>query len=279
MKFQYHNESDGAIMRWSFLLLMLFIISSTSRLVAADATDASRLHKVLAAKVVRVCIWPEYYNISYRNPKTLQLSGLDIDMANALGKDLGVSVQFIDSSFAKLVDDITENHCDIAMFAVGITPTREKNLRFSQPYLASDIYAITTKSNRRIMQWEDIDKPGNVVAISKGTLHESVMKEKLLAAELLILNSPFARENEVQSGRADLFMTDYPYSHGFLKHSDWARVIMPPTTYHITPFAYAMPRGDDIWHQRIEEFLGAVKKDGRLSKSAKRYSLETIVIK
>lgn len=265
-------------MRWSFLLLMLFIISSSPRLLAADATDVNRLHKVLAAKVVRVCIWPEYYSISYRNPKTLQLSGLDIDMANALGEDLGVSVEFIDSSFITLQDDITKDHCDIAMFGIGITPAREKTLRFSQPYLASDIYAITTKSNRRIMQWEDIDKPGNVVAISKGTLHESVMKEKLHAAQLLVLNSPFARENEVQSGRADLFMTDYPYSHGFLKHSDWARVITPPTTYHITPFAYAIHQGDNVWYQRIEKFLGDIKKDGRLTKSAKRYSLETIVI-
>lgn len=266
-------------MRWGFLLFMLFITSFSSRLLATDATDVSRLDKVLATKVVRVCIWPDYYSISYRNPRTQELSGIDIDMAHELGKDLGVAVEFVDSSFAKLVDDIQGDRCDIAMFAIGITAARQQQLRFSQPYLASDIYAITTKSNRRIIQWEDIDTPGKIVAVAKGTLHESIMKDKLHFAQLLILDSPFAREQEVRSGRADLFMTDYPYSNRFLKQTDWARLVAPHTSYHITPYAYAMHPGDDRWHGRIERFLGDVKQDGRLMKSAKRVSLDTIVIK
>ncbi len=265
-------------MRWCFLLLMLVITSPTSHLLAANATNDNRLDKVLRANVLRVCIWPDYYSISYRNPKTQKLSGLDIDMAHELGKDLGVPVQFVDSSYANLVDDITRDRCDIAMFAIGITAARQQKLHFSRPYLASDIYAITTKSNRRITQWEDIDKSGNVIAITKGTLHEPVMKMKLQAAELLIVNSPFAREYEVQSGRADLFMTDYPYSNGLLKHTDWARLVAPQTPYHITPYAYAMHLGEDLWHARIERFLIEVKQDGRLMKSAKQFSLETIVI-
>ncbi|MBP7580171.1 MAG: amino acid ABC transporter substrate-binding protein, partial [Vogesella sp.] len=51
------------------------------------AAHAGRLDDVLAAREVRVCIWPDYYGISYRNPKTRQLSGVDIDMAQGLGRD------------------------------------------------------------------------------------------------------------------------------------------------------------------------------------------------
>ena len=54
-----------------------------------SSSSPGRLERVQAAKNVRVCIWPDYYGITYRNPKTQQLSGIDIDMANELGKDLG----------------------------------------------------------------------------------------------------------------------------------------------------------------------------------------------
>lgn len=259
------------------LLAMLIIVGTFPLHAVAQDPGTSHLERIIKNKQVRVCIWPDYYGITYRNPKTQQLSGIDIDMAAELGKDLGVAVEFVDSSFAKLIEDVTQDRCDIAMFAIGITLQRAKSLRFTQPHLASDIYAITTKTNRRIKSWDDIDKPGSVVAVAKGTLHEPVMKEKLQAAQLLILDTPFAREQEVQSGRADVFMTDYPYSQRFLANADWARLVTPSSTYHITPYAYAMMPGDDTWHARIERFVSDIKHDGRLLAAAKRHKLDSIV--
>jgi len=258
-----------------FMLLASAIILPLQS--AAQDLSASRLVRIQASQVVRVCIWPDYYSITYRNPKTQQLSGIDIDLANELGKDLAVAVQFVDSSFAKLIDDVTQDRCDVAMFAIGITPLRATKLRFTRPHLASDIYAITTKTNRRIKGWNDIDKPGSVVAVAKGTLHEPVMKEKLKSAQLIVLDTPFAREQEVQSGRADVFMTDYPYSQRFLANADWARLVSPPSAYHVTPYAYATKPGDNVWHARLERFVSDIKRDGRLLTAAKRYQLDPIV--
>ncbi len=246
---------------------------------AAHAQDksVSHLFHIQATKAVRVCIWPDYYSITYRNPKTQALSGIDIDLANELGKDLGVAVQFVDSSFAKLVDDLIQDRCDVAMFAIGITPARAEKLRFTQPHLASDIYAVASKTNRRIKEWADIDKPESVVAVAKGTLHEPVMRNKLKAAQLLVLDTPFAREQEVQSGRADVFMTDFPYSKRFLANSEWARLVSPPGVYHVTPYAYAIKPGDEAWLARLNGFVAAIKQDGRLKAAAKRHQLDPIV--
>jgi ABC-type amino acid transport substrate-binding protein len=258
-------------------LLLTLACSCLPFLSTAETVTTSHLDRVKAAKVVRVCIWPDYFGITYRNPKTQQLTGIDIDMAQELGKDLGVAVGFIDSSFAKLVDDVTQDRCDVAMFAVGITTQRATKLRFTSPHLASDIFAVTAQTNRRIKGWDDIDKPGAVVAVAKGTLHESVMKDKLKVARLLVLDTPFAREQEVQSGRADVFMTDYPYSQRFLANADWARLVSPPGTYHLTPYAYAVKPGDDRWYARLERFVSDVKIDGRLMAAAKRHKLDPIV--
>ncbi|MGD9950261.1 MAG: ABC transporter substrate-binding protein [Desulfobulbus sp.] len=257
---------------------VLVTVGTVQLFCAGDAVGAGRLATILQSNTLRVCIWPDYYGISYRNPKNNQLSGIDVDMARELAHDLGPSVQvrFVDSSFAHLIDDLTEDRCDIAMFAIGITTARQEKLCFTKPHLQSDVFAITTRSNRRVRQWADIDQPGRVVAVAKGTLHEPLMQEKLRYAELAVLDTPFAREQEVESGRADVFMTDYPYSQRMLANSDWARLIAPPTTYHITPYAYAMAQGDDRWQDRVEQFVASTKKDGRLLAISKRYHLEAM---
>ena len=262
-------------MRFFSLMTSLALASALPSVAHADTSK--HLDRIQTTQTVRVCIWPDYYGITYRNPKTQQLNGIDIDMALALGQDLGTKVQFVDSSFAKLIDDVTQDRCDVAMFAIGITPQRLTQLRFTQPHLASDIYAVTSKSNRRIKDWADIDKAGTVVAVAKGTLHEPVMKDKLKAAQLLVLDTPFAREQEVQSGRADAFITDYPYSLRFLANADWARLVSPPGRYHITPYGYAVKPGDDAWHTRLERFVSDIKRDGRLMASAQRHQLAPIV--
>lgn len=255
--------------------LTLLLLLCWATLPVAQASD--KLGTIGRSGLLRVCIWPDYYGISYRNPKTQLLRGIDIDNAHELAKALKVQLEFVDSSFAQLSDDLIQSRCDIAMFAIGITPERQEKLRFTQPHLASDIYAITTQTNRRIKSWSDIDKAGTVVVVAKGTLHESVMRSKLKAAELRVVDTPAAREQEVQTGRADVFMTDYPFSRRMLDQNDWARLVSPPSAYHITPYAWAVAPGDERFLARVNQVLNEMKQDGRLLTHAKRHGLETIV--
>lgn len=83
------------------------------------------------------------------------------------------------------------------------------------------------------------------------------MRQKLQQAQLSVLDTPFAREQEVESGRADVFMTDYPYSRRMLaRPPDWARLVAPSTTYHITPttptsWHWAMIAGIAEWNSSL----------------------------
>jgi ABC-type amino acid transport substrate-binding protein len=240
-------------------------------------SQESRLDRILLEKNLKVCIWPEYFGISYLDPRTQKLIGIDSDLAKELAKDLKVNLEFVESSFPKFISDITENRCDIAMFAIGNTESRRAKVRFTTPHLESDIYAITTKENKKIENWDDIDKEGVVVAVAKGTYHEPIMKEKLNNAKLLVLDSMHAREKEVQSGRADVFMTDYPFAKRMLAQTNWAKLIKPNSTYHLTPYAWTVALGDDIFYNRIEQFVSDIKKDGRLYQLAKNNELEPII--
>jgi len=235
--------------------------------------------RVKATGTVKVCVWPDYYGVTHRNANTQQLQGIDVDLSAELGRDLKVKVQHVDSSFVTLTDDLKTDRCDVAMFAVGMLPQRLEQLRFTRPYLQSDIYAVSTKSNRAVRQWSDIDKPGVLVGVQAGTFMEPVMKASLKQAQMVTVKAPATRERELEAGRIDVFMTDYPYSRRLLDNADWASLISPPTPFSVLPYGYAVKPGNDAWLAQMDEFVVRIKRDGRLKSAAARHGLSPIVVK
>ena len=246
--------------------------------VAASADATPRLQRITEAKELRVCIWPEYYGVTYRNPKTRLLSGLDIDIAAELGKDLGVTVRYVDSSFPKLVERLVNDECDIAMHGVGITPARRNQLQFAQPTMRSDVYAIASRSSAAVRRWEDLDKPGRVIAVQAGTVMEPLMRQYLKQARLLAVQPPHTREQEVESGRADAFITDFPYSQRMLALTDWARQVSAPAPFHPLDYAYALAPGETSLLDRVNAFIDTIRQDGRLLRFARKHQLDAIVV-
>ena len=246
-------------------------------LACAAASAGPVLQRVQSQGLVRVCIWPDYYGVTYHHPRTQALVGIDIELSAELGRDLKAKVQYVESSFPTLINDLNNDRCDVAMFAVGILPQRAEKLAFTQPYLRSDIYGITTKSNAVVRQWSDIDKPGVMVAVQAGTFMEPVMAQSFKNATLVTVKPPATRERELMAGRVDVFMTDYPYSRRMLDNADWARLVEPPQPFHVLPYAYAVKQGDDAWLATMNAFVDRIKRDGRLQGAAARNGLAEIV--
>ena len=235
--------------------------------------------RVKASGTVRVCIWPDYYGVTFRNPRTQQLGGIDIELSAAFAQDLQAKLEYVDSSFVSLIDDVKSGRCDVAMFAVGMLPQRMEHLRFTRPYLRSDIYGVTTKANRVVRQWADIDKPGVLVGVQAGTFMEPVMAAALKQAKMVVVRPPVTRERELEAGRIDVFMTDYPYSRRLLDNADWAELVAPPAPFHVLPYAYAVKPGDDDWFAAVDSFVLRIQSDGRLDAAAKRNGLTPIVVR
>ena len=246
---------------------------------AAAAFAGPVQERVAREHLLRVCIWPDYYGISFRDPRTQKLSGIDIDLSAEFARELGARLKYVDSSFATLIDDVKGERCDIAMFAVGTLPQRQAQLKFTRPYLQSDIYGVSTKSNRAVQRWVDIDQPGVVVAVQAGTFMEPVMQQALKQARLVSIKPPATRERELEAGRVDVFMTDYPYSRRLLDNADWAALVAPPAPFSVLPCAYAVKPGDDEWFAAIDGFVQRIQRDGRLDTAATRNGLAPIVVR
>ena len=272
------TKTNGFVRGGGLGAMVLFAIATIMGSGSALAQQKeSHLVTVVKSQKLRVCIWPEYYAISYKNPKTGQLEGIDIDIAKQFADELKAKLDFVESSFQTFIADLQTDKCDIGMFGVGATLSRARAVEFSDPYLVTSIYGVTKKDHPKIKSWKDMDQEGIVVAAQLGSYVDGFMKTYLKKAKVLSVQPPATREGEVASGRADILMTDYPVAKKLEATQDWARIISPTEPLAVTPYAYVVAPGDQVWLNYINLFVKTIKRDGRLLAAAKNNGLEAIV--
>src|SRR5579883_1180011 len=130
---------------------------------AAAQQTQSRLFEITKSHRLRVCQFPLYYAISYRNPMTGLIEGIDADLSKVLAKQLDAKLEIVETSFGYFIADLQANKCEIGMFGVGATLKRAQAVEFSHPYLITNIYAVTRKDSP-VKSWADVDKKGIKVA-------------------------------------------------------------------------------------------------------------------
>jgi cyclohexadienyl dehydratase len=266
-------------MQTKHLAIIAFAILLATSWWTAPATAQqlqSRLFEVTKSKKLRVCQYPLYYSISYRDTKSGEIVGIDADLAKELAKELDAKLEIVESSFGTFIADLQANKCEIGMFGVGATLKRGQAVEFSKPYLVTNIYGVTRKDTA-IKSWADVDKPGVKAAVSLGSFIEPFMKSYLKNAEVVSIAPPDTREGELVARRVDIIMTDFPTAVKVTDEFDWAVTVLPNEKLAITPYAYVVPQGDQIWLNFINLFVDTIKLDGRLMKYAKKHKLDPIV--
>jgi len=236
----------------------------------------SRLYEITKSGTLRVCQYPAYYSISFRNPATGVIEGIDADLSKKLAKELGVELEIVESSFGTFIADLQANKCEIGMFGLGATLARAQSVAFSKPYLLTSIYAVV-RAGGEVETWDDIDQPGISVAVTLGSYIEPFMRDYLTEAELIVVAPPGTREGELVAGRADVIMTDYPTAVKVTDEFDWAETVAPNEALRLTPYAYVVPHGDQIWLNFVNLFVDTIKLDGRLQFYAEKNKLGPIV--
>lgn len=74
---------------------------------------------------------------AYEDEKTGEIAGIDVDIARAAAKKLGVPLKIVPMEFADLLPSVKSGKADFAANAITITPARARDVAFSRHY-ASD---------------------------------------------------------------------------------------------------------------------------------------------
>ena len=162
------------------------------------------------------------------------------------------------------------------MFAVAVTPARQAVMDFTQPHMFSDVHAVASRSNVNVSPGWTLS-PWSSGGRGRRDFHEPLMRERLHAARLLVVALPSHSRGRGGIGRADVFMSDYPFTRRMVKDHDWVRIIAPDKPFHVVNYAYAIAPGQPAWLGTLNQFVRNQQRSGRLRLLAQRYDLQPIV--
>jgi polar amino acid transport system substrate-binding protein len=107
------------------LLASALAIGLVSAATAAELPD--RIKK--AGKIV-VATMPNYAPITFKDPATNKLTGFDIDLGEALAKELGVAIEWQEIAFAQMIPSLQTGRVDLALAGMSDLPGRREIVDF-----------------------------------------------------------------------------------------------------------------------------------------------------
>ncbi|MGI4802093.1 MAG: ABC transporter substrate-binding protein [Janthinobacterium lividum] len=100
-------------------------------LLAASGASAAELPEpIQAAGVLRLSINSTYAPMEYHDPATNELKGLDVDLAAALAKRLGVTITWTDVPFDQLIPSLQTGRTDLVISGLSDRASRRDVMDF-----------------------------------------------------------------------------------------------------------------------------------------------------
>lgn len=203
--------------------------------------------------------------INYGNPalakkdrETGTLSGVSVDLANALAASLGVPLRLLEYSKASgVVEDARTNTWDVAF--TGIDPERAKDMDYTAPYLLIEgVYMV--REDSAIRSNEDVDRRGHRVAVSRGSAYDLFLTRTLRDAELVRGDDPTRVADMLGEQALDIVAGVKARSEMDAKRIGGLRLL--DGNFMEIRQAMAIPKGRTRGAQFLDAFVEAMKASG-----------------
>jgi polar amino acid transport system substrate-binding protein len=152
--------------------------------------------------------------------------GFDVDLAGALAKELGYTVNFTSQKFDTLIPQLKAGGTfDVIMSGMTITPEREKEITFSEPYIDSNQSIAVVKGKFAKLDGNDPAAintafTGKIIGVQSGTTGETWAKENLKgAAQIVPFDDTLSAFSALNAGKVDAVVNDLPVSAYLVKSS------------------------------------------------------------
>lgn len=135
-----------------------------------------------------------------------EVTGFDIDIANAIAKKMGVKAVPITTEWEGIVASLIARRSDMIIGSMAITPERKKKVSFTEPYYHGGAQFFAKKGTS-LKSIEDL-KDGKVGVVTGTTFHEVLDKMDNIS-KILQFQSDVDNFKSVAQGRSDGLVTDY----------------------------------------------------------------------
>ncbi|MFM9366804.1 ABC transporter substrate-binding protein [Streptomyces sp. Da 82-17] len=256
-----------------------------------SAPLADKLPKdVKDAGVVKVGSDIAYPPVEYKD-KDGKVVGIDLDIAKALGEQLGVEFAFENGTFDTLLGGLRSKRYNIAMSAMTDTKDRQNGIDSETgkkvgegvdfvDYFNAGVSIYTKKGDTQgIETWADLC--GKKIVLQRGTVSHDLAKaeSKKCKGGKKIAIEAFDNDQQAQtrlrSGGADAGSSDFPVAAFAVKTSGGGKDFeLVGEQVEAAPYGIAVPKNNPELRDAIKAALDAIIKNGEYEKIISKWGVE-----
>ena len=203
------------------------------------------------------------------------LVGFDVDIANALCDEAGMTCSFVTQDWDGIIPGLQAKKYDAIIASMSITPKREEVVDFTNKYYNTPAKFVAAEGMDLDVSPEGL--AGKVVGVQRATIHEDFLRGEFPEAEVRNYATQDEANADLVSGRVDLVMADsIALLEGFLQtdQGEGFEFVGPDYSnpkYHGVGAGIAVRDGDDKLRECFNEAISTIRSNGVYAQINKEY--------
>jgi ABC-type amino acid transport substrate-binding protein/ABC-type amino acid transport system permease subunit len=224
---------------------------------ACSQPTVDRLIKILCAKRIRVGI-RDYYPL-FATRAGDKREGYEVDVAQAIGRMLGVEVEFVRVNAATRIPLLAEDRIDLAIATMGHNTQRDGQARFIRPhYYRSET---TVVGPRELPVASMLDLPGRTVCVTVGNGSNAELVSQ--GARLMLFDEAGALPDRLKDQTCTLAAQDDSFFANSFKDADFNARYFQKFGFAQVPWGMAVARQGSAELARALDLISQVfHRDG-----------------
>jgi polar amino acid transport system substrate-binding protein len=210
----------------------------------------------------------------YRDPRTNDLQGIYKELVEALMRDLEMTVEWVEVSFANATVGLRRGDYDLYGSSLTYTLPRALVCNYIGPLWSKGSLAIVHRDDAaRFKTVEDLNNENVTFSVSAGASEEQRMPLLFPRAKFTaVAGQQVLAAEPVRTKRATVYVTGDSDALAFAKrNATWAHVIDPNNPFDKRPNTWAIRYGDNAWKQFLDMWGDFMTANGAIQRVYDRY--------
>lgn len=175
---------------------------------SGDKKETTTIDKVKDSKKLVIGTNAGYYPFEMID-KDGKMVGYDMDVAAAIAKELGATVEVKQFGFDALIPALQSGKIDMVLAGMTITDERSEVVNFANSYYETG-QSVMVKEDSKVTESKELDKKGTTIAVQIATTGSIVAKKEFKNAEIKEFEDFPAAALAAQQGQVDAVVYDEP---------------------------------------------------------------------